>query len=147
MTKQIPVKVISVNGGNINLASLCEQVPTAGVGGILKYSDGEDKRELKQNDLYWLFIGFCLPYLKKDDPTLSLEELHNVWKMKFMSKVIIVKVNRKWTARKTTGSTTKLSICEFANYFSMCIEDAGTMGIPTDLFLQRYENYKKHWGI
>lgn len=149
MTTSMPCKIYQNGPGGAKVLFLGEFPKGAriedGMNGTLRFSDRRSTRKLSQNNLYWRFINtYCLPAIHEHyDPTMGDEELHEILGQKLMP--VLKVINGK--AFKSRKPTKDLSISDFADYFNKAIEYAGSeLGVPTELFIAEYAEYKKYFG-
>lgn len=145
MTINISVKVYPSEPGSAkilflgNLPKGTELV--SGMNARLTFSDSRKRRRLTQNALYWIFINkHVVPAVREFDPTMSADEVHELFKNKFLGTIKIINGN----AYKTVKSTTTESVSDFADYFNRCIEFAGSeLGVMTELFHAEYGEIRR----
>jgi hypothetical protein len=99
----------------------------------------EKHRSLSQNNFYWLFITFCLPYYQGYDPDWTADMLHEHFKAMFLTVKVITKIGAANVIRSTSG----LRILQFCDFMEQCFYQANTEAmVPVDQFVTEYENWK-----
>lgn len=163
MILKIKAKLTSVENGYFHGIVLEEKdLPRAGEVIHLQWRSDKSVRKLNQNGLYWLFMTFCVGFLKENDPTMTPVELHESLKGTLLPKKVLTIPTKAWEpsfeningeivesmVEKDTsitllanGSTRKMSVSDFAEYFNKAIEFMGSLGVPVELFKAEYKDY------
>jgi len=139
MKRAVDFKVMTFDNGFVRgLVLDNKQIPENTICKIV-WNDNQKGRSLNQNSCYWLFLTFAVSYLKSDDPTLTATELHEAMKHLFLPKIIMIRSKKGVKPLMGSKSTTKLSKLEFMDYFESVKHHMGTMGVPVEIFDERYK--------
>lgn len=91
----------------------------------LNLTSKKPKRTESQNRYYW---GVYLPLIAKETGN-DVDDLHNLFKGKFLSKAIVECLGEKV---RRIRSTTDLSVSDFMEYIQRIEEMTGILSPPTD---------------